>query len=239
MQKSTSLLHDPLFYITLGFFALLTTGLAAAMGQPRFLPLSQTVALFVFLWMALRQSSVREALWILAIWLVVQIATMILVTRFAPGQVEQAIGNGFFYRMDFLAWFYAGDELPASLTTQPVARLIELAGVLLGSLVTGGLLGVWFLVRAANLAAYSAGALWQSSGFVGYLFAGLPLWTVLRLAGYASFVALLAEPLLTGRWSPGAHLQRRRNLLLIAAGLLLLGLLLELILPGLWRTIFS
>jgi hypothetical protein len=239
MQTKDSLLHDPLFYITLGFFALLTTGLAAALGQPRFLPISQTVALFVFLTMAIRRGMVREAVWILVVWIVLQIATLSVVTRLVPGQVEQAISNGFFYRTDFLAWFYGGEALPASLAVQPATRLIELAGVLLGSLVTGGLLGVWFLVRAANLAAYSAGALWQDSGFVGHLFAGLPLWTLLRLAGYGGFVVLLAEPLFAGRWSPGYYWQHRRRLILSSATLLVLGLILELLLPSLWRTLLS
>jgi hypothetical protein len=239
MQSKDSLLHDPLFYITLGFFALLTTGLAAALGQPRFLPISQTVALFIFLAMAVRRGMMREALWIVVVWVVLQIATLSIVTRLVPGQVEQAIGNGFFYRTDFLAWFYAGEALPASLTVQPAARLLELIGILVGSLVTGGLVGVWFLVRAVNLAAYSAGALWQSSGFVGHLFAGLPLWTLLRLAGYGGFVVLLAEPLFTGRWSPGYYWRHRRRLLLLSATLLALGLILEVILPGLWRTLFS
>lgn len=239
MQKSDSLLDDPLFYSMLAFFALLTTGSAAALGQPRFLPISQTVVLFAFLSVALRRQMVRAALLVLAVWLVTQVAALILVTRLAPGQVEQAIGDGFAYRTSFIAWFYGAAALPASLTVQPGSRILELVGVSLGSLLTGGLLGVWSLVRAANLAAYGAGLLWQDSGQPINLVAGLPIWTLLRLAGYAGFVVLLGAPLFSGNWSPRYYLTHHRRLLVVSTALLLLGLLLESILPGVWRLLFT
>jgi hypothetical protein len=105
--------------------------------------------------------------------------------------------------------------------------------------VTGGLLGVWFLVRATNLAAYGAGSLWQSSGIASNVLGGLPVWTLLRLAGYAAAIVLLAEPLLTSNWSLPYYLTKRRRLLLVSAILLGSGLLLELILPAAWRTLFT
>jgi hypothetical protein len=238
MQNEYSLLNDPIFYIMLAFFALLTTALPAALGQPRFLPLAQTVALFVFLSIALRRGAVRQAIRILVIWLVLQLGSFIVITRLAPAQVEHAISDGFPYRQAFIGWFYGAEALPASLWTQPISRLIELLGVLVGSLVTGGLLGVWFLVRATNLAAYGAGALWQSSGVAINVLGGLPVWTLLRLAGYAGAIVLLAEPLLTGNWALSYYITKRRRLLLVSASLLLSGLLLELILPTAWRSLF-
>jgi hypothetical protein len=239
MQKSYTLLNDPIFYAMLAFFALLTTASAAALGQPRFLPISQTVALFAFLAVALRRQTVRAAVVVLAVWLATQVVAMILVTRLAPGQVEQAIGDGFAYRTSFSAWFYGAGALPASLVGQPGSRILEVAGILLGSLLTGGLVGVWFLVRAANLAAYGAGVLWYDSGQIINLFGGLPVWTLLRLAGYAGLVALLGAPLFSGNWSPRYYLTHHRRLVVASAGLLLLGLLLELILPGVWWTLFN
>ncbi|RIK37751.1 MAG: hypothetical protein DCC55_23335 [Chloroflexi bacterium] len=239
MQKHYSLLNDPLFYGMLAFFALLTTGSAAALGQPRFLPISQTAALFAFLTVAMRRQTVRAALLVLAIWLVTQVAALILVTRVAPGQVEQAIGDGFTYRTSFIAWFYGAGALPASLGVQPGSRILELIGVSLGSLLTGGLVGVWSLVRAANLAAYGAGVLWQDSGHTISLVAGLPIWTLLRLAGYAGLVVLLAAPLFSGNWSPRYYLTHHRRLLVVSTALLLLGLLLEFTLPGAWRALFT
>ena len=241
MQRRYTLLVDPLFYIMVAFFAALTTGLAAALGQPRFLPISQTAALFAFLFVALRQREIRPPLLVMAIWLGVQVITLAIVTRMVPGQVEQAISNGFFYRGDFIGWFYGPAEtrLPMGLLSQPVARMVELGGIVLGSLLTGGLVGVWFVVRAANLGAYSAGVLWQDSGLLFNLFAGLPIWTLLRLAGSAGLVVLLAEPLMSGNWSLRYYVSHRRALLVTSSLLLGAGLVLELLLPNLWRNLFA
>jgi hypothetical protein len=239
MQKSDSLLHDPLFYITVGLFALLTTGLAAALGQPRFLPISQTVALFAFLVVALRRQLVREALWILALWLVVQWIVIMLVTRLAPAQVEQVFSDGFRYRTSYIGWYHGAEPLPRGLNLAPGARLLEMTGVVLGSLVSGGLVGLWFLLRATNLAGYSAGLLWQDSKQIIDLLGGLQPWTMLRLAGYAGLLVVLALPIFSGVWSPGHYLTQYRRHLLISLALVVAGLLLELLLAGLWRSLFT
>jgi hypothetical protein len=239
MPKAYSLLSDPLFYIMLGFFALLTTVLAAGLGQPRFLPISQSIVLFAFLTVALRRGLVRPALYTVGLWLIVQIGAMIGTTMFAPQQSEQAIADGFAYRTSLNAWLYGVEALPAGLVVAPRDRLFEIVGILVGSLVSGGLVGLWFLMRAVNLVAYGAGALWQQTGSLTGLLAGLPLWSLLRLAGYAGFVILLAEPFFTGNWRLHHYWTERRRLLLASTLLLILGLLLELILPGVWRTLLA
>lgn len=238
MQKPYSLVQDPIYFVMVGFFALLTTGLAAGLGQPRFLPISQTVALFAFLVIALRRQSVKPALLALSLWLAIQCVTLIAVTRIAPIQAERAIHNGFLYRTALVGWLYGADALPRSIAVEPVARCIEVAGVLLGSLFSGGLVGFWFLVRAANLVAYSAGVLWQDNGQILNVLAGLGPWALLRVAGYAGFVVLLAQPLLTGYWSPHYYWARQRTLILTSFLLVVLGLVLEFALPGLWRQLF-
>jgi hypothetical protein len=90
------------------------------------------------------------------------------------------------------------------------------------------LIGVWFLVRATNLAAYGSGLLLHENL---PLLASLPLWTWLRLGGYAGFIILLAEPMLTSQWSLRYYLNHRRRLLLVATLLLGLGLVAEFLLP--------
>jgi hypothetical protein len=238
MEKQYRLVYDPVFYIMLIIIALLATALPGGMGQPRFLPVIQTVGLFAFLLVPLRQRLVRPAILVVFIWLVVQSITMITLVWLVPGQIERAIGDGFIYREAYLQWFFAGGHPPDSLLIQPVNRLIELAGILFGALASGGLIGIWFLVRAVNLTGYSIGALMVALGGWTHLFAALPVWNLIRLAGYAGFVILLADPLLTSNWS--LHYYRAEwRLLLVASLLLVLGLLLEFILPGAWRSIFA
>ncbi len=239
MSTQYRLSHDPVFYIMAGFFALVTTALPAVLGQPRFLPIAQTLALFVFLLIPLRQRQIRQAITVIALWLVLQWVTMLLLTWLAPLQVERAINDGFIYRTAYLEWFFGNRQAPGSLALQPVGRLLEVLGILVGSLVSGGLIGIWFLVRALNLAAFGSGALLAPLGGLTGLLAAQPVWTLISLAGYGGFVILLAEPLLTRHWALGAFWKERRTLGLISAALLVIGLLLEIILPGAWRTFFQ
>ena len=109
----------------------------------------------LFLAVPLRQRNLRSALFVVFLWLVLAMSTLLALTWLIPSQVEQAIADGFLYRTAFLEWYYAGSPLPASFGTQLLPSLIEIVGVTLGSLVTGGLVGAWFLVKAANLAAYA------------------------------------------------------------------------------------
>lgn len=237
MQNSYSLARDPVFYGTVAFFALMTTGLPAAIGQPNFLPIIQTLALFIFMLIPLRQGLIRQTLWVFGLWLVIQFSVVVALTWLLEARTERAFYDGFQYRMDYIAWFYGAQATlrPDSFGAMPIARLLELGGVLLGSLVSGGLIGVWFLVKSVNLAAYGMGALLVSLKSGAALLLALPLWSLLRIAGYAGLVTLLSEPLLTNQWQPLAYWRSQRRLIVISGGLLLLGLLAELFLPDLWR----
>lgn len=237
MQNSYSLARDPIFYITVGFFALLATGLPLAIGQPNFLPILQTLTLFVFMLIPLRQGLIRQTLWVFTLWLVLQFVVVVTLTWFLEARAERAFYAGFQYRMDYIAWFYGADAAlrPDSFNAMPLSRLVELLGVLVGSLVSGGLIGVWFLVKSVNLAGYSMGVLLISLKSSAALVLALPLWTLLRIAGYAGLITLLSQPVLNGNWQPLSYWRSQRRLIIIAGGLLLLGLLLELFLPDLWR----
>ena len=77
------------------------------------------------------------------------------------------------------------------------AQLAELAAVAL-AVFTGGLIGVWFIVRTANLAGFAAGSLARPGGSIGLSFlcrSGL-LPVSPDIAAH-----LLAEPLLRRQWS--------------------------------------
>ena len=237
MQRSYSLAYDPVFYITVAFFACLTTGLPAVIGQPNFMPILQTIALFIFLLIPRRQGLLRQALWVLLLWLAIQFGLITTLTWLLEARIENAFHDGFQYRMEYIAWFYGAEAAlrPDSFSAAPLARLLELTGVILGSLVSGGLIGVWFLVKSVNLAAYGMGALLVSIKSTTALFIALPLWTLLRIAGYVGLVTLLSEPLLTNNWQPRTYWRSQRRLIVIGGGLLLFGLCSELFLPDLWR----
>ena len=232
---AASLTRDPFFYGTVAMFALILTGFPALLGQFRLLPLGQSVALFVFFALCLRRGDLRAVLRVLAIWATVQVSTMALVSWLLPSLTEQAIADGFNQRVLYLTWFYGGERMPATL----VGRAVEVVGVLLGSLVSGGLIGLWFWVRALNRLGFFSGALLNSVDNLLMIIPALNPWTLLRLVGYGGLIVALGEPLLAGRWSPAFILRERRRLLGISLVALALGLLLELVLPGLWRGMFN
>ena len=230
-------MKDPIYYITFGFFALLTTALPAALGQPNFLPIAQALALTLFLAVPLRRGLVAKGILVLSVWLVLQTLVMIVGTALLPLVFERAIHDGFAYHRSLLEWSVTGQNLPGWLLNNPGARIVELVGVLLGSLLSAGLVGLWFLMRAVNQFAYAVGRLAQvgPSGLI----LGLMPWRLAIMAGYAGFVVILAQPLLNNNWSPFFYITRQRRLVTVSLTLVGIGLLLELTLPGLWRTIWS
>ncbi len=237
MEAKYYLTADPIFYITVAMFALLTTAVPALLGQPRFMPIIQAICLTVFLSFALRKQQVKHAASLLGLWLVIQFATMTVLTWSFADHVEQAIIDGFGQRAALLSWRFAGAPLPGGVLTQPLSRALELLGVVLGSIATGGLVGNWFLMRAVNLTGFHTGSLLHVAHGPLSLLAALPFWTLVRIAGYASCVLLCAEPLLTGNWSPAYYWRHHHRLIIVSLLLLALGLVLELALPPLWKSV--
>ena len=237
MERAYQLSRDPVYFLMAAFFALLTTGLPAVMGQPRFMPFIQAVVLTIFLAISVRRGDIRSGLGIVFLWLAVTMSLILLLTWFVPEQLERAFDNGFMQRAMTSEWYFARSPLPGGITVEPLATAAEIAGIVLGSLLTGGLVGAWFLVRMANLAAFGAGSLLLALESPLWLPVTLPLWSLLQLAGGAGLVVLLAEPLASGGLAAGLrHLagERRRPLFIFGA-LYLAGLLLELVLPAFWH----
>lgn len=231
-----NLTGDPLFYLTVIFFVGITTLPPALIGQPTFLALAQAGALALFAGLAGRRGGVRQAATVTALWLFVQMGLILLLTWLFPERLDLAFGNGFNFRTAYLEWFYTGQDLPRSVLTSPTATLIEIAGVILGTLATGGLVGAWFLVRAANFAAFGMGGLLAGGES---LLAVLPIWTIIKVAGYGGLFILLSRPLLVDGGAIAPLLGSQRRGLLISIGLLGSGLVLELFLPGLWSSWFA
>ncbi len=237
MQQEYQLSRDPIFFVTAGFFALLVTGLSAVMGQLRFLPIVQALALTIFLLIPLRRHDLRSALILIFVWLALAMTMIFGLTWFSAGFMERAFENGFLHRAAFAEWYYANSPLPASFSTQPAASSIEIVGIVLGSLLTAGLVGAWFLMRLANLAAYTAASLLLTLPNGLWIVVALPLWSVLQVIGGGGLLAVLAEPLASGRLIAGVKAlgAGRRLPLLIFGAVFALGLILEVLLAPLWH----
>lgn len=233
------LTKDPIFYGTLVFFVLLTTAVPGLMGQPNFMPVIQALGLTIFTAIALRRGGIGPALRVATVWLVVQGLFLFLLTWLLPGQIEKAIHDGFLVRTGLVEWAYTDSVLPGSLLAAPLARLGEIAGIVLGSLATVGLVGGWFLVKGVNLLAFGVGTLWRGIDSPLGILLGLAPWRLAQLAGYTGLFVLFIQPLLLNNWNPAHYLATQRRLILVSLALVAGGLLAELFLPGLWRALFA
>lgn len=231
-RRERTLVDDPVYYLMLGVFALLTVVTPVLLGQPRFFPFAQSAALTAFLALPLRERRVGRALAALAAWLAFEFAVIFAAALLIPRGAEAAVGGGFAYRAALLEWLYGAGPLPTGWAAQPWLRAWEIVAATAGSLLTGGFLGYWVLVKLTALAAYGAAVVWESgAGIAGFL-----PWQLLRVAGLSGFVAVCAQALWAGVWSPRALWRAHRRLLLVSAALLGAALLLEALLPGLWRS---
>ncbi len=237
-KSEPTLLQDPIFYVMLVVFALLTTGLPALLGQSWFLPLSQTLALTGFTAIAARQRSVKHAAIVMATFLAIQFVLIFLLTLVADRRVETAISVGFRFRAGMAEWAYGNALLPTSWRSQPLVNLVNFIAVSLGAYLTGGLTGVWVLVRTVNQAAFSAAGFLLLPGDPAGLLIGLAPWTLMAIAGGVMLTAVLAQALWTSTWSPAALYAQHRRPLLIGLALLLFSVLAEFALSGLWQSFF-
>ncbi len=102
-ERPYNLLQDPLYYVTLLFFALVTTVPPALIGQPTFLPVAQTLGLTFFAALAIRRGSPRQALIVVGVWLIAQFVLMMALTWLLPTRLDLAFANGFNFRTAYSA----------------------------------------------------------------------------------------------------------------------------------------
>ncbi|MCL4825778.1 MAG: hypothetical protein KJZ95_00335 [Caldilinea sp.] len=235
MSQEYRLTRDPAFWAMGAFFALLTTAMPALFGQMRFMPISQTIVLSIFMGIAVRRHDLRSALTMVYTWLLVSMTSLIVLMLLVPGQVERAFDDGFMVRAMTSEWYFTNSPLPASFATEPIPAALEIAGVTLGALFTGGVIGVWSLVRMANLAAFTAGHLLGVLGSPLWIVVALPIWNLLQIVGAGGLVVIFAEPLLVDRFGLRRWFTRRRLALAIFGAIYVAGVLAKLILPAFWH----
>lgn len=236
-RRGYDLTADPVFYVTLGVFCFLTTFLPAFLGQPNLLPFLQTVALTAFLAIPLRRGRIYRGLVVVSIWLLLQFLIMSIGTALLPRPFDRAIHDGFSYYETLLLWLHSGGGLQDPVLASPLARLGEFFLVLIGSLLTAGLVGVWLLTRAVNELGFVVGLM--ATGGPAALLVGLMPWRVMAIAGHAGLVVLLAQPVLTNNWSPAVYVGRHRRFIGSSIILVALGFVLEYTIPELWKGVWG
>ena len=229
------LTSDPAYYVMAGVFAFLTTALPSALGQPTLMPLAQALALTVFVAIPVRSGLWKHAALVMLLWVALELAVVAGLTVLFTDHMERSFPSGFEFRSGVLAWVFGATAWPETASIPPARPLADVAGVVVGSVATGGLVGNWFLVRYVNVTGFAIGIVTRAIGASPGLYLSIPPWSMLRIAGMASAVILLSEPLLAGKWSPTFYWSNRRVLLISSLTLLVLSFLVGATAPAMWQ----
>ena len=230
---------DPAYFVMAGVFALLTTMLPIALGQPRILPALQAAMLTAFAAFPIRAGLWRRSALLSAMWLAITLLLVVTLTRIAPVYVEASLTNGFEYRSQLLEWVYGVAGYPSWHASDAATIALTAAAFLIGSLGTAGLVGYWFVFQQLNHLGYSLGLVWSATGGMGGLLLAIPWWGLLQVVGLTGLVILLSEPLLRHSWSVRRYWNDRKALILGSLILLIIGLLCSVFMPPIWQELIA
>jgi hypothetical protein len=194
----------------------------------------------MFLW-ALRQGRPRKAITLALFWVVVQSVSVVAASLLFEDTAGRAVQGGLEYRSAWLAWIEGGPLVSIAPSLAYGRQVIELVLYALAMTLTGGVGGLLLLTLALdrfNFTVASLLAIAQSP--VLSAVAAWPVWLIVRLVGYLIVGAVLAEPVANLDLRPAylaAWLQARKRLLLAGLAIILLGVLLQVLLSPLYRTI--
>jgi hypothetical protein len=147
------------------------------------------------------------------------LGVVVLVHR-APALAASGILNGEPYRQEMFAWIETGVGKEVSPARFLPEHLLHLTVFLVLTYVSAGYLGLVLGAALMGYMSYFVGAFAAASGdpLLAGLLAWVP-WSVVRVAAFVLFGALLARPLLVRERLPFGR-RERRLLLLAAAGIL-------------------
>ena len=238
-----NVLDDWIVYPSMAMGVVVTTFFPILLGQRICLPLlSVAVLIPMFLW-ALRQDRPRKAITLALFWVVVQSASVVVASLLFEDTAGRAVQDGLEYRSAWLAWIEGGPLVSLAPSLAYGRQVIELALYALAMALTGGVGGLLLLTLALDRFNFTVASLLSlAESPVLAAAAAWPLWMIVRLVGYLIVGAVLAEPVANLDLRPAylaAWLQARKQLLLIGLGIILLGVILQVLLAPLYQMILQ
>jgi hypothetical protein len=240
-SSSYHVLVDTIVYPVIALGVALTTALPVFLQQRFCLPVLNGLVIFpLFAW-ALRAGRPRRALGLGLFWALCQSLAIVAASLLMADRAGTAILGALEFRTQWLAWIASGSPVTSTPALSLPGQVRELAVFAAGSLLTGGLGGLILLAMALNAFNFTVASLLQQAlRPVLLLLAAWPIWSVVRLIGYLTVGAVLAEPVavldLRPQWW-AAWWPRRRRLLATGLGLIVLGIVLQIVLSPLWPSL--
>jgi hypothetical protein len=238
-----NVLDDWIVYPSMAVGIVATTFFPILLGQQICLPLlSAAVLIPMFIW-ALRQGRPRKAITLALFWVVVQSISVVVASLLFPESAWQAVQGGLEYRTAWLQWIEGGPPVSMAPALDYLRQIIGLAVYAIAMAATGGVAGLLLLALTLDRFNYTAVTLLASASNPALLaLAAWPLWMIVRLVGFVIVGAVLAEPMANLDLRPvylSGWLRRRWRLLLAGLGVILLGVVLQVLLAPLYQTVLQ
>ncbi len=238
-----NVLDDWIVYPSMAAGIVATTFFPILLGQRICLPLLSAAVLFpMFIW-ALRQGRPRKAITLGIFWVVVQSASVIAASLLFQDSAWRAVQGGLEYHTAWLQWVEGGPLVSMAPAMDYLRQAIDLAVYAVAMAATGGAGGLVLLTAALNRFNFTVATMLASTSSPLLLaLAAWPLWMIVRMVGFVIVGAVLAEPVANLDLRP-AYLarwfQRRKRMLLAGLGVILLGIILQVLLSPLYQTILQ
>jgi hypothetical protein len=217
-RPSYDFIADPLIFLFLAFGAPITTMLGLLAGQRTLLPLMNAAVIFPFFALAVRRGRLARAVGFTLAWAACQALSIVILTWAVPERAEYGVSQGIEYRAAMMQWLATGQSSETTLASFLPTYARDLGLLVLASLISGGLGGLFIIAKLLNYTGfYVAHLATYASHPLLLAFVAWPIWMLARVAGYSACCAVLAEPLLRLDWR--APLRRWR---LLALGLSLI-----------------
>ncbi len=221
---------DPALYFLCALFAAIVTFLPSFTGHHWLLTGFQGLGLWIFTGVAARYGPPGRHTIIFALWILIQILTLVLAHRMNPTAVEQTIPMGFALHREWLEMHYTGGGTRtgsiAHWWTLPLQGLQGSAG----SLVTGGLLGSLLLAQAVNRLGLGTAVLVNDvmvrdpSGAGSFLWSVMPWEPAIFMLGICSMHLALTPRLWRQRTGEAVTWPLQRPMLYAGIGLTVAGM---------------
>ena len=209
--------------------------LAVAIGGQAGLPILATAAVYPLMAHLVLRGRVAAAVVAVLLWALTLSASIIALSALSPGSAAGLVFHGAAYRDEMFRYIregYGRESDPALFVPQ---HLLHLAGFVVLSLISGGLLGILMGAILVGYMSYYVGALVGAGGapLTAWLL-GWPPWAILRMVAFVMLGVALSRPLLLAMSRRQASFGDWRSLYVAAAALLLSDVVLKALLAPAW-----
>jgi len=194
--------REKLYFLKPGYIVLLSTVpvVAGFMSGIQFaLPLFITVPSFLVMRRWLMKGKVGTAyaeMLLSCLWMSIP---LVLLSLYLPATAEKVIFKGPKYIADMDQWIRNGGATEGTPSLFIPEHLIHMGMIILGSILTGGLLSLFFgAIQMGYMNYYAAWLTHETGGSSSAYLLGWPVWSIIRVFSFVLLAVVLAQPLLHG-----------------------------------------